>query len=61
MSAPPAVNLDRLGPFCRLMPFNAGDVLRRKGQHYRDMYLISSGCVEVDREASVDAAKPIVS
>ena len=25
------------------------------------MYLISSGCVEVDREASADAAKPIVS
>lgn len=61
MSAPAAVNLDRLGPFCRLMPFNAGDVLRRKGQHYRDMYLISSGCVEVDREASAGAAKPIVS
>ena len=61
MSRHVAVNLDLLGPFCRSMHFDAGDVLRRKGQHYRDMYLISSGRVEVDREASADVAKPVVS
>jgi predicted GNAT family N-acyltransferase len=61
MSTQAASDLDLLGSFCRLMHFGAGDVLRRKGQHYRDMYLISNGCVEVDREASPDVAKPLVS
>ena len=61
MSTQAAPSLDRLQSFCRQLAFDAGEVLRQKGQHYKDMYLISTGCVEVDREASANAAEPTVS
>jgi predicted GNAT family N-acyltransferase len=37
----------RLAAFCRKASFGPGDVIRRKGQHYNDMYLITEGCVDV--------------
>jgi CRP-like cAMP-binding protein len=37
-----------LQAFCRRIEFKPGDVLRQKGQHYRDMYLMTDGEVEVD-------------
>jgi CRP-like cAMP-binding protein len=42
------INSKLLQSICRPAHFAAGDVLRRKGQYYRDMYLITAGCVEVD-------------
>jgi predicted GNAT family N-acyltransferase len=35
---------------CREACFARGDVLRRRGQHYSDMYLLMQGSVEVDLE-----------
>lgn len=36
-----------LGAFCGRIYFRPGDVLRMKGHHYRDVYLITEGCVTV--------------
>jgi CRP-like cAMP-binding protein/predicted GNAT family N-acyltransferase len=38
-----------LQPFCRPIRFAPGEVLRRQGQHYRDMYVLTDGAVDVDR------------
>jgi len=46
---------------CRQIRFETGDVLRRKGQHYQDMYVITDGCVEVDLESGREAAKVVLS
>ncbi len=40
-----------LQPFCPAVRFAPGDVLRHKGQHYADMYVIVGGAVAVDLEA----------
>src|SRR5437763_8670683 len=56
-----ALSLDLLQPFCRPMRFEAGEMLRRKGRYYRDMFLLSSGCIEIDREVSSNAPNPIIS
>jgi CRP-like cAMP-binding protein/predicted GNAT family N-acyltransferase len=37
----------QLAAFCRRASFSPGDVIRRKGDHYRDMYLITEGSVDV--------------
>jgi len=44
-SDPP--RLDALKPYCKSVAFAAGDVLRLKGQHYKDLYLIADGRVRV--------------
>lgn len=36
--------------YCRHSHFEPGNLLRKKGQHYREMYLITDGSVEVDFE-----------
>jgi len=36
-----------LDGFCRTASFGPGDVLRRRGQYYKDMYLIVEGCAAV--------------
>jgi CRP-like cAMP-binding protein len=41
-----------LRSFCRPLEFAAGDVLRRKGQHYTDMVIMVEGAVDVDLEAA---------
>jgi len=43
-------SIDRmsLGSLCRTVHFAQGDVLRQKGQHYTDMYLLVEGSVAVD-------------
>jgi predicted GNAT family N-acyltransferase len=61
MNTQTALSSELLQSFCPLVHFEPGDVLRRKGQHYKDMYLISNGCVEIDRETAGKAPKPIVS
>ena len=38
-----------LQPFCRPISFAPGEVLRRQGQHYRDMFVLTDGIVDVDR------------
>jgi N-acyl-L-homoserine lactone synthetase len=50
------VNSKSLQSICRRVRFEPGDVLRRKGQYYRDMYLLTEGCVEVDLESGNGAA-----
>src|SRR5262245_38601964 len=45
---------------CREVRFEAGDVLRHKGQHYKDMYVITDGCVDVERAPSCGAADLVV-
>jgi len=39
-----------LRPFCQEAQFSPGEVLRHKGQHYTDAYLIVDGSVTVDRK-----------
>src|SRR5437763_11730156 len=56
-----ALSLDLLQPFCRPMRFEAGEMLRRKGQYYREMFLLSRGCIEIDREVSSNAPNLMVS
>jgi predicted GNAT family N-acyltransferase len=48
--SPPAAQLDlrSLAAFCRTVRFRPGDVLRLRGQHYTDMYLVADGRVDVD-------------
>jgi len=46
-----------LQAFCRRMRFKPGDVVRQKGQHYRDMYLMTCGEVAVDLGAG-NGSKP---
>jgi CRP-like cAMP-binding protein len=43
------IESDLLQSCCRQVRFDEGVVLRRKGQHYRDMYLIIQGRVDIDR------------
>jgi CRP-like cAMP-binding protein len=45
------IDTSLLRPICREVHFAPGDVLRRKGQHYADMYLMVRGSVAVDLEA----------
>ena len=45
-----------LDSICREVRFAPGDVLRRKGQHYREMYWITEGAVDVDIDG---AAVPV--
>jgi CRP-like cAMP-binding protein/predicted GNAT family N-acyltransferase len=60
--AVPAVlaDLELLRSICRQVRFEPGDVLRQKGQHYRDMYVITDGCVDVDPEPSQGRASLVV-
>jgi predicted GNAT family N-acyltransferase len=61
-SAPAAlIGPKLLGSVCGQVRFKTGDVLRQKGQHYRDMYVITDGCVDVDPEISRGAGKRVVS
>jgi predicted GNAT family N-acyltransferase len=55
------IDLRLLQSICREVRFEPGDILRQKGQHYRDMYVITSGCVAVDREIRRGAATLVVS
>jgi predicted GNAT family N-acyltransferase len=48
-----SVDLTLLRAICKDARFKPGDVVRRKGQHYRDMFLLTEGCVEVDRGLGV--------
>lgn len=50
-AAPVPINPNLLRGFCSLRRFEPGDVLREKGQHYNDMYLITGGRVAVNLEA----------
>lgn len=54
------VDAERLRRFCKTVRFQDGDVMRRKGLHYRDMFWIVEGCVDVDLEDGDLAAKPVV-
>jgi CRP-like cAMP-binding protein len=51
------INGQWLDSICRRVRFEPGDVLRRKGHHYRDMYWLTEGRVDVDLETG--AAPPI--
>jgi CRP-like cAMP-binding protein len=53
--AAPAFEPESLSAFCLPLAFSAGDVLRRKGQHYVDMFLMVEGAVEVDLETAGSA------
>ena len=55
------IDLRLLQSICREVRFAPGDILRQKGQHYRHMYVITDGCVDVDREIRRGAATLIVS
>src|SRR5688500_7947004 len=47
---PARINSTLLQRFCSLKRFEPGEVLREKGQHYKDMYLITGGRVAVNLE-----------
>lgn len=53
-------DLELLRSICRQVRFEPGAVIRRKGQHHRDMYLITDGCVDVDPGSSRIAASFVV-
>jgi predicted GNAT family N-acyltransferase len=44
------MNSELLRSLCRHARFAPGDVLRRKGQHYTEMFLLTNGRVDIDRE-----------
>jgi len=46
-SAPKLIKSDRLAAACQRAHFAPGDVLREAGLHYRGMYLITEGSVEI--------------
>ena len=54
-------DLELLRSVCREDCFGPGQVLRRKGQHYRDMYVIIDGCVDVNRETDTPHSTFVVS
>ena len=56
-TAPTELIGSALRALCQEVRFEPGDLLRRKGQHYRDMYLITDGCVEIDRETEDQATR----
>jgi predicted GNAT family N-acyltransferase len=45
------IDLGLLQAYCRQAHFEPGALLRQKGQHYADMYLITAGIANVDLEA----------
>jgi CRP-like cAMP-binding protein len=45
-----SIDTEALRSFCPAVRFKAGDILRHKGQHYSDMYLMVDGSVAVDRQ-----------
>src|SRR3984885_12369449 len=45
-----SIDTEALRSFCLAVRFKAGDILRHKGQHYSDMYLMVDGSVAVDRQ-----------
>jgi CRP-like cAMP-binding protein len=49
-AAAPPIDLSLLRAHCQPIRFEAGQLLRKKGQHYREMYLITDGCVAFDPE-----------
>ncbi len=62
VSAPAAsIDFELLQSICRQVRFAPGDVLRRKGQHYRDMYVITHGCVDIDPQRSRGEGELMVS
>ena len=46
------VEMTLLEQNCTEVRFAAGTVLRRKGQHYRDMFLLLHGSAEIDLEST---------
>jgi len=50
-----------LRPFCRETRFEAGALLRQKGQYYRDMFLMTDGVVAVDLEPGKGGGKLLLS
>jgi CRP-like cAMP-binding protein len=45
-----SIDIASLQLFCRAVRFAPGDILRHKGQHYTDAYLIVDGSVAVDHK-----------
>ena len=54
----PEFDAAQLRPFCRSVALAEGVILREKGQHYRDMYLMTGGLVEVHLAAG-NGSKPV--
>jgi CRP-like cAMP-binding protein len=46
-----SIDVSSLQPFCQAVCFKPGEILRHKGQHYTDAYLIVDGSVAVDRKS----------
>jgi predicted GNAT family N-acyltransferase len=45
-----SIDVTSLQPFCQAVSFERGQILRHKGQHYTDAYVIVDGSVIVDRK-----------
>lgn len=56
----PPIDADLLRGFCKTVRFHDGDVMRQRGLHYKDMYWIVEGCVDVDMGDGDLAGKPLV-
>lgn len=61
MSAHSPLALELL-PFCEKASFRQGEILRQKGQHYRDMFLVLEGSASAELECNADERRiePIV-
>jgi N-acyl-L-homoserine lactone synthetase len=55
------ITSDVIRAICQEKHFAPGDVLRKKGEHYREMYLITHGSVEVNLEVQNEPTKIVVS
>jgi hypothetical protein len=51
--------LQVLGAFCRRIYFGPGDILRMRGHHYRDVYLITEGCVTLRPDGAGETMQAI--
>jgi CRP-like cAMP-binding protein len=49
--------MELLGSYCRRASFGPGSVLRQRNQHYSDMFVITSGTVNIDFEAGEGAPR----
>ncbi len=43
------LDLATLSTLCPQMEFVAGEIMRLKGQHYREMFILAVGSADVDR------------
>lgn len=55
-----AAFVDEMCPYCEIRALSSGEILRVKGQHYTNMYLITHGECVVETDPGNRSVKPII-